>query len=284
MPVTVGLATALLAGLLLSRTVLAHPWWSDRRPLRGLVLLLGGTLVAVGAAGALLVRLLASLFSVAQGFAHPQVSEDAPASVVVRAAAVNVGVWLVGAAAGVVVMTLLVTAVPRLRQHRDLRRATAAALVRAADEGPGPIPVVVVDAAWPVALGLPGAEPRIVLSSRLCEELPPAQLAAVVAHEEAHLRWRHAGVARCVALAPLLLPGWAAARAWETEAIRLMELVADDAAGRFAGLAHAAAALRSLGRLREDPAMIVRAERLEQRLARRAQAPGTRADLPGVQR
>jgi beta-lactamase regulating signal transducer with metallopeptidase domain len=43
----------------------------------------------------------------------------------------------------------------------------------------------------PVAFCIPGARPLLVLSSGMVAELDDGQLAAVVAHERAHLRERH---------------------------------------------------------------------------------------------
>src|SRR3712207_1137606 len=49
----------------------------------------------------------------------------------------------------------------------------------------------VLDHPAPVAFCIPGARPLLVLSSGMVAELDDGQLAAVVAHERAHLRERH---------------------------------------------------------------------------------------------
>lgn len=271
-------ASAFLA-LVVLRGLVSRPAWGRRRPVRALVMLLGAAVTAAVASGLAVLRLIGLLVDVARGYAAPSVSKDATAGVMLRAAAVNVGVWLLVAMVGILAMTLLVTAVPRSQRHRELHRAAAATLLPDDERDRGAIPVVVVEADWPVAMGLPGRRPRIVVSTQLCDALPRAELAAVVAHEEAHLRWHHAGLARCVALAPLLLPRWRLVRDWDAEIATLLELVADDAAARVSGLSHLAAALRSMARLRDDALLDVRAARIEHRLARHAIAPGLTADL-----
>lgn len=271
------LAVATVAALQLIRWLVAHPAWGRQRPVRAVLLLLGSAVLATAAAGLVLVRLLVALVEAAKGYAAPSVSHDASAGVVLRAAAVNVGVWLLVAVVGILVMTLLVTAIPRSHRNRALRRATSATLQPDERLDHGRIPVVVVEAAWPVAMGLPGRRPRIVVSTQLCDALPPAELAAVVAHEEAHLRWHHADLARGVGLAPLLMPRWKLVRDWDAEIGLLLELVADDTASRVSGLGSMAAALRSMARLRDDALLHLRAERIEARLALHARAPGAHA-------
>jgi Zn-dependent protease with chaperone function len=82
----------------------------------------------------------------------------------------------------------------------------------------------------PVAFCIPGARPLLVLSSGMVRELDDDQLAAVVAHERAHLREHHH---------LLLLPfvAWAAALPVLPAAVRahaavreLVEMRADDVA------------------------------------------------------
>ncbi|MCB0908099.1 MAG: M48 family metalloprotease [Nocardioidaceae bacterium] len=275
----VALAAAAFVALQLIRWQVGHPAWGRGRPVRAVALLVGGGALAMVAAVAAVLRLLGLLVDTAKGYAAPSVSQDATTGVVLRAAAVNVGVWLLVALVGVLGMILLATVVPRSHRHRELRRATSATLQPDDEPELGVIPVVVVEADWPAAMGLPGPRPRIVVSTQLCDALPRAELAAVVAHEEAHLRWHHADLARCVALAPLLMPRWGLVRDWDAEIALLLELAADDAAARVSGLNHLAAALRSMARLREDALLDERAARIERRLARHAVPPGLAADL-----
>ncbi len=48
-----------------------------------------------------------------------------------------------------------------------------------------------LDSPVPAAFCIPGARPLLVLSSGMVEEFAPDELAAVVAHERAHLAERH---------------------------------------------------------------------------------------------
>ncbi len=83
---------------------------------------------------------------------------------------------------GVLVLSLVRTARTRAR-HRELLEL----LVGPATD----VDARVLDSPVPAAFCIPGARPLLVLSSGMVEELDADQLAAVVAHERAHLRERH---------------------------------------------------------------------------------------------
>ena len=133
----------------------------------------------------------------------------------------------------------------------ELRRATrrrrahahALALVAHRDESLG---ALVVDHAALRAYCLPGRGATIVLTSATIAALRPAELAAVLAHERAHVRARHhLAVAAATALrrafprVPLL-------RAAADIIPVLVEMAADDTAARRNGRARVAAALAAL--------------------------------------
>ena len=114
----------------------------------------------------------------------------------------------------------------RARRERE-RAADVLALVSRHDAALG---ATLVDADVAAAYCLPGRHERVVLTTAAVAGLGPEQLAAVVAHERAHLRQRHHlalaaahGVARAFPGVPL----FAVAAA---EVARLVELAADDAA------------------------------------------------------
>jgi Zn-dependent protease with chaperone function len=91
---------------------------------------------------------------------------------------------------------------------------------------------VVINHDTPAAYCLPGLRRRIVLSTGALNALDPGQLAAVLAHERAHLRGRHdliVGLATALERAFPRLPLFRTARA---QIERLIELAADDAATR----------------------------------------------------
>ncbi|WP_460868891.1 M48 family metalloprotease [Rhodococcus aerolatus] len=137
--------------------------------------------------------------------------------------ALTLAVALAGELLGVLVLSGVRTARTRAR-HREL-------LELVTDEAGRGVPVPrLLDHPAPVAFCVPGSRPLVVLSSGMLAELDDDELAAVLAHERAHLRERHH---------LLLLPfvAWeaalpvlpAAARAHEAVAT-LVEMRADDVA------------------------------------------------------
>lgn len=85
---------------------------------------------------------------------------------------------------GVLLLSFLGTARTR-RRHRELLELVVQPRSTAAGE------TLLLEHPAPVAFCIPGARPLLVLSSGMLAELDDAQLAAVVAHERAHLRERH---------------------------------------------------------------------------------------------
>lgn len=156
---------------------------------------------------------------------------------------------------------------PRTREHAEIARMTcrrlpgagqgpAAVPGRGAMLGPGVTPgpvaapgpgaAVVLDAAPRLAYCLPGLA-TIVLSSGALAVLDPAQLTAVLAHEQAHLAGRHhlllsltRGLGASFPAVPLFTQG-------PGEVARLAEMCADDAAARRAGRRTLVAALLAMG-------------------------------------
>jgi Zn-dependent protease with chaperone function len=106
---------------------------------------------------------------------------------------------------------------------------------------------MVLDSRQPVAYCVPGRPAAIVLSSAAIDVLSPAQLAAVLAHERAHLAGRHhvltlltRGLSACFPAVPLFGRGAA-------EVARLAEMCADDAAARRSGRPVLVTALLAMG-------------------------------------
>ena len=123
---------------------------------------------------------------------------------------------------GVLVLSWFRTARTR-RRHRALLEL----VVEPAADLPG---TRLLDHPAPVAFCLPGARPLLVLSSGMVAELDDGQLAAVLAHERAHLREHHhllllPFVAWEAALPVLPAAARAHAAVWE-----LVEMRADDVA------------------------------------------------------
>lgn len=157
-----------------------------------------------------------------------------------NAISLAVGVYLISA-------TILSTArvLAARRAHRR-RLALISELIEVADDRPGDAPVHLVDHPHAVAYGVPGLRPRVVLTKGTLEALTPAELQAVLAHEQAHARGRHDLVIQpFIAWARTLrfLPG---PRAALESVAMLVEMLADDAAVRRYGAAQLASALGKL--------------------------------------
>jgi Zn-dependent protease with chaperone function len=103
--------------------------------------------------------------------------------------------------------------------------------------------VVVVRDHSAVVYCIPGRERRVVVTTGALESLTAAQLQAVLAHERAHLRGRHDVVllaASALARAFPVVPLFSTAH---REIARLLEMLADDEAGRRNGRSAVATAL-----------------------------------------
>ncbi|SDP57208.1 Zn-dependent protease with chaperone function [Pedococcus dokdonensis] len=100
----------------------------------------------------------------------------------------------------------------------------------------------------PTAYCLPGLRRRVVLTEGTLAALPPDELAAVMAHERAHLRARHDLVLEFFSVLHRAVPARLRAAAALREVHLLIEVLADRAARRAVGpvpLARALAALAS---------------------------------------
>jgi Zn-dependent protease with chaperone function len=107
--------------------------------------------------------------------------------------------------------------------------------------------VVILDNSTPAAYCVPGSGHRIVVTTAALDVLDDAQLGAVLAHENAHLRGRHDLV---IAGASALAAAFGRVRLFRVahaEVTRLVELLADDAAVRGSNRLTVAEALLNLG-------------------------------------
>lgn len=130
----------------------------------------------------------------------------------------------------IAVAVRMVSAVNRMRAH-TLDHADAVRLVgRPAGDG-----VVYVDALEPAAYCVAGRPAAIVVTSAAVAALDRSELAAVIAHERAHLRGRHAHVIAAVRGVASALPGIPFFTAASAEIGSLLEMCADDAAARRHG-------------------------------------------------
>jgi Zn-dependent protease with chaperone function len=93
----------------------------------------------------------------------------------------------------------------------------------------------VLDGPLPLAYCVPGRPPRVVLSGAALDVLDEAQVAAVLAHEQAHLRHRHELVMESFTAFYRAVPPPLRSRAPLDAVHLLLEMVADDAARRRCG-------------------------------------------------
>ena len=126
----------------------------------------------------------------------------------------------------------------------------------------------------PTAYCLPGLRRRVVLSEGAVQTLPPDQLAAVLAHEDAHLRARHDLVLEFFTVLHRSAPAWLRSPSALREVRLLVEVLADRVARRRTGPVAVARALVALAGARHpDTALGASGEAggLRERLALLAQ-------------
>jgi hypothetical protein len=272
----------LLWGVLLAEPVsrrLAVSVWPTRDPVGGLLLW-----QAIGLAGGL------ALLGSGVIYGLRPFGPTTPAAVPNALAAVAGGRWpeemglghalalvaallfalrLVGVLVAVTVRTLRTR-----RRHRDLLDLLAT-----------PWPAVpgahVLDHPVPVAYCLPGLRSRLVLSAGVLDALEPAAVAAVLAHERAHLRERHD-------LVVLPFVAWGATAPFvqgmvcaQLAVAALVEMRADDVATACTTRTQPTGALRSMGAAAPAAAVTSFSVALEHRLDRILAPP---APLPAVVR
>lgn len=231
---TTALALALLAGALAWPVplALAAARWPARCPHAAVVLWqavgLTGGLAGVGACFALGVaplspHLLGGLLEHAGNVAGGHPLRDLS--------------WanLLGLFAGVVLTTRLlsVLAVSSHQVVRDRRRQRHIVdLAARVPDGPYRQHLRVLDHPLAVAYCVPGVRPRVVVSRGALATLAADELAAVLAHERAHVRGRHDLVVRPFAAWEATFPFLRPARAATAAVSLLVEMLADDVAAR----------------------------------------------------
>jgi Zn-dependent protease with chaperone function len=129
--------------------------------------------------------------------------------------------------------TRVVLALHRARAHTRRHADAAVLAARATPRGPGG--ALVVEAQHRSVYCLPGRTRTIVITKAALNVLDEPQLAAVMAHEQAHLSGRHHQLLAFTAALARILPGSRLFTEGATEVARLAELSADDAAARRHG-------------------------------------------------
>lgn len=155
-----------------------------------------------------------------------------------------------GAIAVAAAATATATAWRYARKVRHARRRTRVHAEAARIAGrrlPGAHPVVVLDDAQLAAYCMPGRPATIVLTTGALAVLDPEQLAAVLAHERAHLAGRHHLVSMLTRALGAIFPLVPIFAQGAGEVARLAEMCADDAAARHSGRRTLLAALLTMG-------------------------------------
>ncbi|MFJ5518371.1 M56 family metallopeptidase [Streptomyces griseoluteus] len=142
--------------------------------------------------------------------------------------------------------------------------------------------LVVLEGDRPDAYWLPGATPRLVVTTAALRRLKGSRLDALLAHEQDHARFRHDWLLHCSAALAGGFPQVPVFAAFRDEMHRLVELAADDTASRRFGRVTTALALVDLNEDRGvfGPSPTPHAE-LPQRVSRLLAAPPR---LPAPQR
>ncbi|TQN43108.1 peptidase M48-like protein [Blastococcus colisei] len=247
MTTTVALLTFAAALVVLAPRAIGG--WADRSPRLAVAAwqaVSAGVLVSVVLAG---LALLVPAGAVADGLASIL---DACAATIAavygspgQLAAVLAGVLLSG---GVLLRLGWVAVRTRLRDQRERRRLRATILVGARPEQS--LGAVLLESDHAAAFCLPGRLRTVVVTTAALHALSADELAAVLAHERAHLRGRHhlaVGTARILDRAFPGVPLFSRSRA---EIERLVELLADDAAARQVNRVEVASALVTLAGMR----------------------------------
>ena len=115
---------------------------------------------------------------------------------------------------------------------------------------------VLVEHPQPTAYCVAGRHPTVVLTTGAVQALDPGQLAAVLAHERAHLAAHHHWLLAMARIGRQVLPFLPLMRNADSQVTRLVEMHADDAARRASGpgpLATALVALATASAARRRP-------------------------------
>ena len=224
------LAYAAVVGTLGAR-MLARARWPVRAPLLGVITYLAAAwsvLAALGLAG-----LTLAVHATALGGA---LSTVIGACVLRLRATYATPGGATAAAAGLVLSAAVVawtalTAAHHLRAagRQARRHEQTARLVGRPDLALG---AVLVEHPQPTAYCVAGRQPTVILTTGALLALDAGQLDAVLAHERAHLTWRHHRLLAMARISRRALPFLPLMRDTEAQVERLVELHADDAAAR----------------------------------------------------
>jgi Zn-dependent protease with chaperone function len=252
---TVGAALLIYAGVLgfLGPVALRRDGWLARAPRLGTWVLLAGAwsvLTALFLAG-LTIALPGTALS--SGLSHVLgacILRLRAAYVTPGGAAIaGAGLTLSLAIAGRVAWACLLV----VRERRAERRRQRL-LVGRCGRSESELGVVVLDHVQPAAYCLPGRAQTVVLTSATIDLLSPPQLAAVLAHEQAHIRAGHHRLLAGAALAGRTSPEIPLLRELPRHVRRLVEMEADDLAAAAHDPEALATAIVAVATARTQPA------------------------------
>ena len=169
---------------------------------------------------------------------------------------------------GAVVARSAVAATTHLRAIRRhaLQHAEAARMVGHREPILG---AVLVDHAQPAAYCVAGPQPTVIVTTGALQALDPGQLDAVLAHERAHLAYRHHRLLAIAKIGSQVLPFVPLTRDMATQVARLIEMHADDAAkGAHDGEVLATALVALAGAPGPAPGLAAAATDVVQRIQR----------------
>jgi Zn-dependent protease with chaperone function/uncharacterized membrane protein len=197
-------------------------------------------------------------------------------TLVVIAAAAAVAATITGVRLATAVLGM------RARAHEHARA------VRLVGHRTGEADVVMVEAAKAAAYCVAGRPPAIVVTSAARAALDDRQLAAVLAHERAHLAGHHAVIVSALRALAAVFPRLSLITEGAQQVSRLLEMCADDVAARrhssralLSGLITLCTAAPAEALAAADLAVLARAERLA-RPPQESVKVKTRAALAGV--
>jgi Zn-dependent protease with chaperone function len=160
---------------------------------------------------------------------------DACSPTVYRSLLYEASVTALSVALAVAAVAILWRYCHRVQRAQRRTQAHAQAALLAGRALPGGAGTVVLDDPRPAAYCVAGRPPAIVVTSSALAVLDQPQLAAVLAHERAHLDGRHHLLATITRGLTAALPGVPLFTRGAAEVARLAEMAADDAATRSAG-------------------------------------------------
>lgn len=237
-------AYAILATTFLPR-LLGRAQWTDRAPRLAVSLWLAACASAIGSA------ILATVATVvpADLIGHSLAGLIEACFMMLDdgfdLAAVSVGAWIALAVGGLIAVRAAYGVGAALfiaRRERD-RHADMLRLLGRPDHD---LDAIVLEYDEPLAYCLPGRRAKTVVTTAALCALTPEHLAAVLAHERAHLQGRHHLLLGLTEGLSRAFPGLPLFRRAEEEVARLIELRADDVAAANHPRVHIAAALVSL--------------------------------------